>query len=84
MFNEEFEFDEVTSFLTSIANFSKVRKQREINDEEERAAVRKAYYKQRKFEERPPYAESILFILFTKKKSKTLKILLSKIESSRF
>jgi hypothetical protein len=30
MFNEEFEFDEVTSFLTSITNFSKVRKQREI------------------------------------------------------
>jgi hypothetical protein len=58
MFNEEFEFDEVTSFLTSIANFSKVRMQREINDEEGRAAVRKAYYKQRKFEERPPYATS--------------------------
>jgi hypothetical protein len=59
MFDEEFEYDEVTSFLSSIEDFSKVRKQRrEVKDEEERSEVRKSYYKHRRFEERPPYAMS--------------------------
>jgi hypothetical protein len=36
MFDEEFEYDKVTSFLSSIEDFSKVRKQRrEVKDEEE-------------------------------------------------
>ena len=45
MFNEEFEYVEVTSFLSSIENFSKVRKQREIKDEEDKAEVQKSHYK---------------------------------------
>jgi hypothetical protein len=62
MFNEEFEYDEVTSFLSSIENFSKVRRQREIKDEGDKAEVQKSYYKHRRFEERPPYASSALHI----------------------
>jgi hypothetical protein len=58
MFNEKFEYDEVTSFLSSIENFSKVRKQREIKDEEDKAEVQKSYYKHRRFEKRPPCAMS--------------------------
>lgn len=58
MFDEEYEYDEVAAFLTSIEDFNKVRKQRDIEDEEEKAETQKSYYKHRKFEERPPYAMS--------------------------
>ena len=56
MFNYEYEFDKFTSFLSSIEEFNKIRRQREIDDEEEKAKALKPYYKNRKFEERPPYA----------------------------
>jgi Plant transposon protein len=58
MFDEEFEYDEVASFMSSIADFQKVRKRREIEDELEKAQVHKNYYKHRRSEERPDYAQS--------------------------
>jgi hypothetical protein len=45
MFDEEFEFDEVASFMSSIVDFQKVRKRREIEDELEKAQVPKNYHK---------------------------------------
>ena len=50
MFDEEFEFDEVASFMSSVEDFQKVRRQREVEDEGEKVEVQKNYYKRRRLD----------------------------------